>query len=243
MSDSLIVIQTLVLSVLRNAHHPSWTSAPCSHTLLGVSCKCPPLTLLQLTTQHPQINRTPATTKMECLLSLMDVRDLLATLGHEYNYPHFRPMLRDVEPTCMPIDYRHAFLMMPETVFRYVVNIRLISYHSDLDPFSPLRPPSPILNVGSVVSRPSWPTILSSSSSFICLISVHSCLAHFNHSCGVPCQARNYTRNYRMATFYCWMVCTLTLLFCSCSCLSIFFNVKMVRPKPVLVRPSLTCHE
>ena len=49
---------------------------------------------------------------MECLLSLMDVRDLLATLGHEYNYPHFRLMLRDVEPsTSMPIDYRHAFLI------------------------------------------------------------------------------------------------------------------------------------
>ena len=29
----------------------------------------------------------------------MDVRDLLATLGHEYNYPHFRPMLRDIEPS------------------------------------------------------------------------------------------------------------------------------------------------
>jgi len=74
----------------------------------------------------------------------MDVRDLLATptLGHEYNYPHFRPMLRDVEPsTSMPIDYCHAFLMTPETVFRYVVNIRLISYHPDLGPFSPLRPP------------------------------------------------------------------------------------------------------
>jgi len=89
---------------------------------------------------NPRINRTPATTKTECLLSLMDVRDLLATLGHEYNYPHFRPILRNVEQTCMPIDYHHAFLMTPETVFRYVVNIRLISYHSDLGPFSPLRP-------------------------------------------------------------------------------------------------------
>jgi len=57
----------------------------------------------------------------------MDVRDLLATLGHECNYPHFRPMLRDVEPSMStPIDYRHAFLMMPEMVFRYAANIQLV---------------------------------------------------------------------------------------------------------------------
>jgi len=87
--------------------------------------------------------------------SLIDVRDPLANLGHDCNYSHFRPMLRDVEPiTSTLVDYRHAFLMTPEIVFRYVVNIRLISCRSDLDPFSPLCPPSPILNVGSVVSHP-----------------------------------------------------------------------------------------
>ena len=87
--------------------------------------------------------------------SLMNVRGPLANLGHECNWPHFRPMLRDVEPsTSTPIDYRHAFLMTPEMVYRYVVNIRLISCHSDLGPFSPPQRPSPILNVGSVVSHP-----------------------------------------------------------------------------------------
>jgi len=43
---------------------------------------------------------------------------------------------------------------MHEMVFRYVVHIRLITCRSDLGPFSPPQPPSPILNVGSVVSRP-----------------------------------------------------------------------------------------
>jgi hypothetical protein len=86
----------------------------------------------------------------------MDVRDPLAILGHECNYPHFRLMLRDVDPsTRTPIDYRHAFLMTREMVFRCVVNIRLISCRSDLGTFSPPQRPSPILNVGSVVSPPS----------------------------------------------------------------------------------------
>jgi hypothetical protein len=102
--------------------------------------------------------------------SLMGVRDLLATLGHECNHPHFRPMLRDVEPsTSTPIDYRHAFLMTPEMVFRYVVNIRLISCRSDLGPFSP-QPLSLILNVGSVVARPSQ--------RFVEMPSPHSSAAH-----------------------------------------------------------------
>jgi len=87
--------------------------------------------------------------------SLIDVRDPLANIDHACNYRHFRPMLRDVLPsTSTPIDYRHAFLMTREMVFRYVVNIRLISCRSDLGPFSPLRPPSPILNVGCVVLHP-----------------------------------------------------------------------------------------
>jgi len=85
----------------------------------------------------------------------MDVRDPLANLVHECNCPYFRPILRDVErSTSTPIDYRHAFLKRPEMVFRYVVNIRLISCRSDLGPFSPPQRPSPILNVGSVVSHP-----------------------------------------------------------------------------------------
>jgi len=43
---------------------------------------------------------------------------------------------------------------MREMVFRYVVNIRLISCRSDLGPFSPPQCPSLILNVDSVLSRP-----------------------------------------------------------------------------------------
>jgi hypothetical protein len=87
--------------------------------------------------------------------SLMDVRDPLDNLGRECNHPHFRPMLRDVEPgTSTPIDYRHAFLMRRQMVFRCVVNIRLISCRSHLGPFSPPQRPSLILDVGSVVSRP-----------------------------------------------------------------------------------------
>jgi hypothetical protein len=88
--------------------------------------------------------------------SLMNVRAPLDNLGHECNHPHFRPMLRDVEPsTSTPIDYRHAFLMTPEMVFRYVVNLRLISCHSDFGPFSLPQRPSLILNVDSVVLPPS----------------------------------------------------------------------------------------
>jgi len=88
--------------------------------------------------------------------SLMDVRDPLANFGRECNYPHFRPLLRDVEPsTSTPIDYRHAFLMTRKIVFRYVVNIRLISCHPDLGLFSPPQRPSLILNVASMASRPS----------------------------------------------------------------------------------------
>jgi hypothetical protein len=47
---------------------------------------------------------------------------------------HSRPMLRDVEPsTGTPIDYRHAFLMTPEMVFRYIVNIFCRSYPAACD--------------------------------------------------------------------------------------------------------------
>jgi len=85
----------------------------------------------------------------------MDVRDPLANLGHECNYPRFRPLLRDVKPsTSTSIDYRHAFLMTREMVFRYIVHIRLIVCHSDLGPFRPPQRPSLVLNVG-VVLRPS----------------------------------------------------------------------------------------
>jgi hypothetical protein len=87
--------------------------------------------------------------------SLMDVGDALANLGHECNYQHFRPMLRDVQlSTSTPIDYRHASLMTREMVFRCGVNIQLISCRSDLGPSSPPQRPSLILNVGSVVSPP-----------------------------------------------------------------------------------------
>ena len=75
--------------------------------------------------------------------SLMDVRDPLATLDHEYNYRHFRPMLRDVQPSpSTPICYRHAFLMTCEMVFRYVVNIQSIASLSNI---RALRRPAPIL--------------------------------------------------------------------------------------------------
>jgi len=93
--------------------------------------------------------------------SLMDVRDPLATFGHECNYRHFRPMLRDVQPSpSTPIDYRHTFLMTCEMVFRCVVdaqsvpslsNIRalrcpeiiLLSLHlTSLAPRHPLHMPS-----------------------------------------------------------------------------------------------------
>ena len=43
---------------------------------------------------------------------------------------------------------------MSEIVFRYVVNMLLMTCRSDLGPFSPLQRPSLILNVGSVVLRP-----------------------------------------------------------------------------------------
>jgi len=59
--------------------------------------------------------------------SLMDVRDPLATLGHECNYRDFRPMLRDVQPSpSMHIDCRHAFLMTCKMVFRYVVDVQFV---------------------------------------------------------------------------------------------------------------------
>ena len=65
--------------------------------------------------------------------SLMDVRDPLANHGHECNYPHFRPMLRDDQPSAStPIDYRHDFLMTCEIVFRYVVNIQLVAFLSNI---------------------------------------------------------------------------------------------------------------
>ena len=59
--------------------------------------------------------------------SLMDVRGPLATLGHECNYRHFRPVLRDVQPSwSTPVDYRHAFLMTCEMVFRYAVDVQFV---------------------------------------------------------------------------------------------------------------------
>jgi len=65
--------------------------------------------------------------------SLMDVRDSLATLDHECNYRHYRPMLRDVQPSpSTPIDYRHAFLMPCEMVFRYVVDGQFIASLSNI---------------------------------------------------------------------------------------------------------------
>jgi len=65
--------------------------------------------------------------------SLMDVRDPLATLGHECNYRHFRPMLRDVQPSSStPIDYRHAFLMTYEMVVRYVVDVQFVASSSNI---------------------------------------------------------------------------------------------------------------
>ena len=65
--------------------------------------------------------------------SLMDVRDSLATLGHECNYGYFRPLLRDVQPSpSTPIDYRHAFLMTCEMVFRYVVDVQFVASLSNI---------------------------------------------------------------------------------------------------------------
>jgi len=60
--------------------------------------------------------------------SLMDVRDPFANLEHECKYQHFRPMLPDVQPSAsMPIDYRHAFLMTREMMFRYVVGVQFVA--------------------------------------------------------------------------------------------------------------------
>ena len=65
--------------------------------------------------------------------SLMDVRDLLATLDHECNYRHLRPMLREVQPSSStPIDYRHTFLMTCEMVFGYAVDIQFIASLSNI---------------------------------------------------------------------------------------------------------------
>jgi hypothetical protein len=44
--------------------------------------------------------------------------------------------------------------MTRQMVFRYVGNIRLIGFHSDLGPFSPPQRPSLIPNIAFVVSRP-----------------------------------------------------------------------------------------
>jgi len=75
--------------------------------------------------------------------SLMVVRDPLATLDHECDYRHFRPMLRDVQPSLSkPIDYRHAFLMTCEMVFRYVVDLQLVASLSNI---RALRRPALIL--------------------------------------------------------------------------------------------------
>jgi len=63
----------------------------------------------------------------------MDVRDPFVNLSHECNYRHFRRMLPDVQPSAsMPIDYRHAFLMTREIVFRYVVDVQFIASLSDI---------------------------------------------------------------------------------------------------------------
>ena len=86
--------------------------------------------------------------------SLMDVRDRLAFLHHESNYQRFRPMLRDVQPSpSTPIDYRHAFLMTCEMVFRYVVDGQFIA---SLSSIRALRRPAPIhipLHFASLVPR------------------------------------------------------------------------------------------
>jgi len=102
--------------------------------------------------------------------SLTDVRHPLANLSHECNYRHFRPMRDDQPSASTPIDYRNAFLMTREMVFRYVVIVRLINCRSDLGPFSPPQRPSPILNVGFAVSFPSR--------RFVQMPSPHSSAAH-----------------------------------------------------------------
>jgi len=86
--------------------------------------------------------------------SLMDVCDPLATLDHEYNYRHFRPMLRDVQPSpSTPIDYCHAFLMTCEMVFRYVVNIQFIASLSNIRALRLLVPILIPLRLASLVPR------------------------------------------------------------------------------------------
>jgi len=86
--------------------------------------------------------------------SLMDVRDPLATLAHECNYRDFRPMLRDVQPSPSTlIDYRHAFLMTCEMVFRYVVDVQFVASFSNI---CALRRPALILislHLASLVPR------------------------------------------------------------------------------------------
>jgi len=86
--------------------------------------------------------------------SLMDVRDPLATLDHECNYRHFRPMLRDVQPSSnTPVDYRHAFLMTCDMVFRYVVDVQFVASLSNV---RALRRPALILiplHLASLVLR------------------------------------------------------------------------------------------
>ena len=63
----------------------------------------------------------------------MDVRDPLVNFDLECNYPYFRPMLHNVQPSAsMLIDYRQAFLMTREMVFRYVVDIQFIASLSNI---------------------------------------------------------------------------------------------------------------
>ena len=63
-------------------------------------------------------------------------------------------MLRDVQPSAsMPIDYRHAFLMMREMVLRYVVDVQFIASLSNI---RALRHPALILiplHLASVVPQ------------------------------------------------------------------------------------------
>ena len=86
--------------------------------------------------------------------ALMDVCDPLATLDHECDYRHFRPMLRDVQPSSSKsIEYRHSFLMMCEMVFRYVVDIQFVASLSNI---RALRRPALILiplHLASLVPR------------------------------------------------------------------------------------------
>ena len=63
-------------------------------------------------------------------------------------------MLRDVQPSAsMPIDYRHAFLMTCEMVFRYVVNIQ---FFVSLSNICAIRRPALVLillHLASLVPR------------------------------------------------------------------------------------------